>query len=387
MKFLKLLSFSLCCVLPISVIAQWRHITTATYQQQVESLESIGNPSNALTLPATLPLVFHIVYSNDNPSFSREAVEWQVSQLNKHFSLEEFHEKKEIFKDSTYHHLAADTEIRFCLKEVFFVPTDSLHFTNFNSIKDNSTGGTLPFEPQNYLNIWVGKLVGSSGFAQMPNGVLETDGIVIDQNYFGHQPVPYSEGKTLTHLLGNSLGLANLWGKNKCLDDGVEDTPIHNAPNYNKVEPDENHISLCAGFKREMYMNYMDNTVDSMLYMFTIGQKERMHQFLSNERNHLLSSDCSSESANFRSITSSKTLLVGLKVMPNPIKNQLTINYYDEANTKAVLEIHNALGALIYTEKIGTTYQQTLPTYNWMAGVYVLSVKGTHNYSLKIIKQ
>ena len=216
---------------------------------------------------------------------------------------------------------------------------------------------------------------------------METDGIVIDPNYFGAQPVPYSEGKTLTHLLGNALGLDNLWGQNKCQDDGVADTPIHNAPNYNKVKPDENHISLCAGFKREMYMNYLDNTVDSMLYMFTIGQKERMHQFLSKERNHLLLASCNDNEANVRSTTSNEQLQTGLRVMPNPIRNQLTISYYDKANTTAVLEIHNALGALIYTKKIGKSYQQSLSTDDWIAGIYILSVKGNNNYSLKVIKQ
>jgi len=384
---MKSLYLIIICVLPTVLFAQWRNITTTAYQQQVEPLESIGNPTETLTLPATLPLVFHIVYPIGSQPISRAAVEWQVSQLNKHFSLEEFDEKKVIFKDSTYHHLAADTEIRFCLKEVFFVSTDSLHFRNFNSIKDSQTGGTIPFEPENYLNIWVGELIGSSGFSQMPGGILETDGIVIDPNYFGPQMVPYSEGKTLTHLMGNALGLANLWGDNKCQDDGVNDTPIHNAPNYNKVKPAENHISLCKGFKREMYMNYMDNTVDSMLYMFTLGQKQRMHQFLSNQRNYLLASDCTHPVANFRSMTSNKEIPTGLSVMPNPVSNQLTIQYYDKTNTKAVLEIHTALGALIYTQKIGASYQQSLPTQDWTAGVYILSIKGVTPYSLKVIKQ
>lgn len=386
MKQQKILYLIIACLLPTFLFSQWRNITTTTYQQGVERLESIRTPSETLILPVTLPLVFNIVYPNGSQSISRAEIEWQVTQINKHFSFDEFYEKKEIFKDSTYHHLAADTEIRFCLKEIIFVPTDSLYFRNSNSIKDRQTGGVTAFEPEKYLNVWVGKLISSSGFAQMPGGILETDGIVISQDYFGQQPIPYAEGKTLTHLLGNALGLVNLWGENKCLDDGVSDTPIHNAPNYNKVKPDENHISLCSGFKREMYMNYMDNTVDSMLYMFTIGQKQRMHQFLSNERNYLLASNCSS-GASVRLSTKNKELQTGLSVVPNPVKNHLTISYYDKVNTKGLLEIHNALGALIYTEKISSSYKQSLPTYDWTAGVYILSIKGINNYSLKVIKQ
>jgi len=384
---------------PTFLFAQWRNTKTAAYQRQVAMLDTIESPANELSLPVTLPLVFHLVYPKQNDAPSREVVEWQVAQLNKHFSLEEFKEKQAIFGESVYDALAVDTEISFCLDKIFFTPSDSTNFSAFNTIKNDNTKGATPFKPQEYINIWVGQLVDNSGFAQLPGGLWETDGIVIDVAYFGHATAPYNEGKTLTHLLGNYLGLQSLWGNrnwdsenivaHRCEDDGVNDTPIHNAPNYNKVKAGENHISLCDGFKKEMYMNYMDNTVDSMLYMFTVGQKERMHDYLRKERNLLLQSSCNGAQIQpqIRTIVAVDDLPVGLSVAPNPVSNQLIINYYDKANPTAILEIHNALGALVYREKIGTTYRQTLATQDWTAGLYVISVKGFNPYSLKVIKQ
>ena len=377
------------CFLPILLPAQWRSFSTTKYQQQVEALNTLDHPAITLELPANLPLVFHIVYAKDSEPITRAAIDWQVAQLNKHFSLEEFEEKKTIFQDATYHHLAADTEIQFCLQSVVFVATDSLEFADFNTIKEDTTGGSKPIDPEKNINIWVGELTTSSGFAQMPGGVLQTDGIVIDQDYFGNQAAPYGEGKTLTHLIGNYLGLQDLWGNNKCEDDEVNDTPVHNAPNYNSISAAENHITLCEGFEREMYMNYMDNTVDSMLYMFTEGQKERMHQMLANERNHLLAGECvgAEQEATFRTNLQTEKQPMGLKISPNPVQDLLRINYRDQTNTSAVLEIHNSLGALIHREKIGQSYQQSLSTHGWTAGIYIISIKGKHPYSQKIIKQ
>lgn len=64
----------------------------------------------------------------------------------------------------------------------------------------------------------------------------------------------------------------------------MEDTPIHNAPNFEMPASDVRHISLCpVGPVDEMLMNFMDNTDDEAQNMFTAGQKARMKAVLSSE--------------------------------------------------------------------------------------------------------
>lgn len=54
-----------------------------------------------------------------------------------------------------------------------------------DSLFRNETGGSTPWKPQLYCNVWVTKLDrGVAGFAQMPGGPAGSDGIVIDYRYF-----------------------------------------------------------------------------------------------------------------------------------------------------------------------------------------------------------
>ena len=89
-------------------------------------------------------------------------------------------------------------------------------------------------------------------------------------------------GKTLTHLVGSYLGLTELWGKGRCQDDRVADTPVHNAPNHRC--PGKGHLTFCEKGAYEMTMNFMDNTYDQCMYMFTNGQALRMQAVLSPDR-------------------------------------------------------------------------------------------------------
>jgi hypothetical protein len=115
----------------------------------------------------------------------------------------------------------------------------------------------------------------------MPGGPSATDGIVLDYRFLGSLgtvKAPYDQGKTLTHLVGNYLGLNDLWGNGHCADDLVDDTPPHNAPNFGC--PGYRHISTCDDNPVEMTMNFMDNTDDACMYMFTAGQVRRMRAAL-----------------------------------------------------------------------------------------------------------
>jgi len=386
------------CVLPSLSYAQyWRKTQTQKYQKQVEKLDSVETSGQELVLPATLSLVFHIVYPKRKEAPSRADIQWQVDQLNKHFSMAEFYEKQAKYGVSKFDALAVDTEIRFCLDKIFFSPSDSINFKDFQTIKNDKTKGAKAFKPQEYINIWVGKLADNSGFSQMPGGIWETDGIVIDIDLFGPQPPPYHEGKTLTHLMGNYLGLRDIWGDGYCMDDGIADTPIHNAPNNGHITNGQAHFSTCTDSGLEMYMNFMDNTEDSLLYMFTKGQKARMHEVLQTTRNSLLATKCKGNNkanglTEFRNQAVIDNALENidhpiLTIFPNPGTDILNIQYQGKSEAPYELTVQNILGETIFSTILPQNQVQQIEVTSWMPGIYLIRVNDPYLTTQPFIKQ
>ncbi len=246
-----------------------------------------------------ITVVVHILYKSGSDTRNLPTasdVKQQLDITSKDFRqtvkiIKHEADTKEKFSDAN----ALDTKISFCLATqdptsrntsgVLTVPTSVTTWLADDKMKSATTGGSTAWNTEKYLNIWVVNLPDSiSGYAQMPAGPIGTDGIVIDARYFGKKPTddktfPYTEGKTLIHLIGSYLNLYELWSETElCGDDFVEDTPIHNAPTLGCV--DYRHVSTCGDNPVAMTMNFMDNTNDDCQYMFTKGQLKRMHACL-----------------------------------------------------------------------------------------------------------
>jgi len=245
----------------------------------------------------SLPIIFHVFYSSERDKPTLDQICAQVDALNRDFgkktpvinhpadTLEGFAER------------AADTNISFYiptttkdgspLNAINYIEVDSNLWSSDDAIKLEELNGVSPFEPAHFINVWVGNMGGSSvGYAQMPWGDASTDGIVIDYQAFGMGGTAidrFHEGKTLTHLMGNYLGLYPIYGLDRCEDDLIFDTPIPNAPNYGDLITGEcpryRHISACNS-RVEMTMNFMDATYDPCMYMFTRGQTAAMKKVL-----------------------------------------------------------------------------------------------------------
>ena len=100
-----------------------------------------------------------------------------------------------------------------------------------------------------------------------------TDGVVLLYSSLpGGSAAPYNEGRTATHEVGHYLNLRHIWGDGRCRqDDFVADTPSSDGANYGCPSyPTVNCKST------DMTMNYMDYTDDACMYMFSLGQKDRM---------------------------------------------------------------------------------------------------------------
>ena len=251
--------------------------------------------------PKTLHLVFHILYTDDRKSV-KENIKAQVSALNRDFSNKSFINNHPNDPEGIYTNLATDSKIKFVAKgNGQIVDSDGIgnikiseeDWRKYDDMKKSNKGGFENKNPGQFINIWVTKLPdGISSYASSIHRGLESniDGIVLDARFFELDPnEPYGQGKTLTHLMGNYLGLYDLWSEDRhCLDDYVDDTPIHNAFNYGK--PSHKHVTTCPqeNGALEMVMNFMDNSDDELQTMFTEGQVRRMHTVLTLVRKGLI---------------------------------------------------------------------------------------------------
>lgn len=158
----------------------------------------------------------------------------------------------------------------------------------FNEVQDPKKGGIVALVPDRVVNIWVAELdSNNAGYAHLPGVPSGIDGIVIDPDFFGNSMgtarAPYDQGKTLVHLMGTYLGLYELWNEDEpCKDDLVDDTPLHDGSTRAFVPTDKQGrlVCFCPGTPTAMFMNFMDNSDDSQLSLFTEGQKRRMRAVL-----------------------------------------------------------------------------------------------------------
>lgn len=368
---------------------------------------------NGRAKQVTIPVIFHIILSDSSELVSETQVLSQLAALNRDFrnlgyqirhpadSLEQFTER------------VADTEINFCLSNVIdsvgnpmgihFVHTTVQIWNSNDSVKYGYHDGTDVIAPENVLNVWVCHLQDSiSGYAQMPGGASETDGIVIDYRFFGTQgtaQAPYNEGKTLTHLIGNYLNLFDLWGMSLCSDDYVEDTPIHNAPNYGC--PGYRHVSTCQGNPVEQTMNFMDNSNDACMYMFTVGQKMRMQATIAEGGPRAnLAIGGTSVCADTIGLRSTNTLSFqdrpvmpsappnpSVNVFPNPASGEINLMIYSGNEGSASISVYNTLGSTIYLMSpnlVKGGQQFSINCNTWAEGPYFLKVQSSWGIASKL---
>jgi hypothetical protein len=264
----------------------------------------MGARSPARSGPTRIPVVVHVVWNTAPQNISDAQIHSQINVLNQDFRKQ----NPDIGKvPAVWQSIAADAEIEFFLATTNpqGTPTSGItrtqtQRTSFpqagNPIKSAATGGAHPWPADRYLNIWVAPRLTSPigdllGYAQFPGGPAAPDGVVILHSAFGTTgtaAAPFNLGRTATHEIGHWLNLFHIWG-----DDGtgcngtdeVDDTPNQAGPN--RALPTFPHVTCGNDPDGDMFMNYMDYTNDSGMFMFSAGQVLRMRAALDGPRSSI----------------------------------------------------------------------------------------------------
>lgn len=293
------------------------------YIQQINQLIAKSQASriaasgaDSLTEPIyRIPVVVHVIHNNANGTIGGQGnsniTDAQIlSQIQ---VLNEDYRKQPGTPGYNNDPRGADTRIEFCLasRDPSGNPTTGIVRT-YNSkskwsITDNTALKATSYWPSDqYLNIWVTDLSSGEGnnqmvigYAQFPASTTiqgleppynaETDGVVIDYEFFGNTGVvkyPYNLGRTATHEIGHWLGLLHIWGDAvtqspyPCSTDYVPDTPPDRAPNYSISCKDSSNCSKPTVYTQDLTNDYLDYSPDVCMNIFTQGQKQRMRKIL-----------------------------------------------------------------------------------------------------------
>ena len=333
-----------------------------------------------------VPTVVHVIYKNPDENVSLSQIQSQLDILNEDF--------RKLNADTTnveQEFSIADVGIEFCLARRDPAGNKTTGVTKTVTTIDNvcDLNSTQYYQlapiwnPDHYLNIWVCDINdGIAGYAFPPNQIARNrDGLVIQYENFGSTGSvvsPYDLGRTATHEIGHWFNLFHPWGSGNsasCFsDDGIADTP-NQGTIYNgcPLAPQQS----CGS--KDMLSNFMGYLDDRCMGNFTEGQKDRIRATIVNSRpNLLLSKGCLPVGLAENKLENS------VLVFPNPVSNQINVQFLDNVSAIESIELLNSSGKLIpiETKAINNGYQIELETLT--DGLYFLRLKRD---DLQIIKK
>lgn len=262
----------------------------------------------------TIPVVIHIVYNTNEENIPDSRVLEQLQVLNRDYRSKNTDGNN---VPAPFQQFRADVGIEFCLANIdpegnvtsgiTRTQTTKTSFTINDDVKFNSSGGHNAWNSTKYLNIWVCNLEGNyMGFAQFPGGAPETDGLVIDYQYFGVSNTlkPFHFGRTAVHEIGHLFDLYHIWGDDEASGDlcsgtdYCDDTPNQALSNFGC--PQFPKLDMCTpSGNGVMFMNYMDYVDDSCMLFFTLNQAARIAACLNTVRSGLKNSNVCGNIAEF----------------------------------------------------------------------------------------
>jgi len=280
-------------IVQLSLIAQERCLFDHLNPFKNQILNQYSSSRTYVNIDTTriIPVIVHVFHRSDNSQISRAQVNSQINVLNRDFNREN---EDTINTPFIFEDLGHKANFQFVLATKD--PNGNQHpginyinstLANHDANDTRKLTSRIMWPSDQYLNIYVVRSIDGGGgtalgYAQQPGEDSTTDVVVIDHKYFGTEGTathPFNNGRTAVHEVGHWLGLSHIWGNasevgNFCdEDDGIDDTPNSRTSNYGcTIHP---HVT-CSN-EGDMFMNYMDYSDDSCMYMFTRGQVELMH--------------------------------------------------------------------------------------------------------------
>ncbi|MEM6317821.1 MAG: M43 family zinc metalloprotease [Bacteroidota bacterium] len=317
-----------------------------------------------------IPVVVHVVYPTEAENVSDEQIHSQMAALNRDFNRQNSNFDR-VHPD--FSERIARVGFSFCLAttDPFGQPTsgitrtktadNSIFVRSEGNIYYTERGGKDAWNTNQYLNIWVTRLAPNvAGFASKPfENSPEEDGVVLSVDYFGQigTALPdFNLGRVGTHEVGHYFNLFHPWGSDCSHDDFVADTPTQTDA-YNGC-PDIDGASCNS---RDIMANFMNNSADACLAMFTRGQARRMRAALLFARKDLLNGNVCA--ANPPSISASD-----IRIHPNPASFYFYIETGNFDLSQIPFRVYNSQGAKVEEGVVVPNSRLYFPTYR--NGVY-----------------
>lgn len=223
-----------------------------------------------------IPVIFHIVYSEESENVSTDSILAELKNLHDDFLKlnKDTSEVNPYFKNEI-----GNPNVDFVLADSLFQSNGEKGIIRIYS-KHNKTGlyNISPIvSPQNYLNVYIGniKFRGryTDGVTPVPNDSLLHEDDAVHLRYLwigGHY-------RLLTHETGHWLGLWHVF-QDGCNDgDGIVDTPAQkNATDGNCDLCPPNVLDQTCSDKPSNYNNFMDYS--GCRKMFTVEQAKNIRQ-------------------------------------------------------------------------------------------------------------
>jgi hypothetical protein len=331
----------------------------------------------------SIPVVFHIVWKEDIENISNEQIESQLDALNDAF----LGQNSELYTiPSIFQPFIGNVDIAFCLASrdpsgirhpgINRVLTsidkigDAENLEGRPRIKYSDLGGIDAWDPERYINVWIGRKELGFGEATFPGSTpMEEQGLIIDPSYFGTMgdniDPNYNQGHVLVHEIGHYFNLKHLFGEDQTCenDDGIDDTP--NQANIYSDCPQHPQISCNSS---DMFMNFMALTNDHCTRFFTKGQKEMMLSTLNNVRSGLKNTECTfiEVPGSLNDRVSAKFLLI-----QDLIELEMSLNN----NEVLEIKIYDMAGRLHFSNKVSHRKYKILDVQDLSTGIFLLELR------------
>jgi hypothetical protein len=405
-----------------SQIIEQRKQAQLAAEQYKESLKMASTMKTTGTT-VTIPVVFHIVLDNTQiasiggTAGIEDRINTQLISLNKDYNGLNADKSK---IPAAWASLYANVGIQFGLAvkkpdgtstpgyDIRYATTPST-FTDVgsgcSSAKTYASGGLDPWDNTKYLNIWVVNMkYGSStvlGVTAPPGSSFPSaeKGIALYYLAFGtrtsaSEAFEYNidQGRTLTHEMGHYFYLWHTWGDDGGLcpsdpggdDDGIADTPPEADAKYHS--PTYPLYDACSTTSPGvMFMNYMEYTDDTAMYMFTKDQSAVINGQIA-----LLSNSYSltqhPELAKVPTYIPTIGLSEQINIYPNPTTGVLSIKFNSDSNVLTDINIINLLGQRVLN--ISNPQSNIIDLSSLSKGIYMVQCQfNTGTITKKIVIQ